>query len=189
MTKISTRDLIVETASKLFYDKGYNLIGINEIIAKSGIAKATLYNHFKSKEDLCLAYLDDRDQKLMESLKQHCDKLTKGKKQLIGILEFVLDFYNDKKFNGCWCLRTIAEVPKDNKRIRAKIKASKTQLLDFIESKVINNTKDLNNKDISKLARTIYLLYESSLAESHLHGESWPIESNIDILKSLLKKI
>lgn len=187
MARVNTRDLIVETASQLFYDKGYNLIGINEIIEKSGIAKATLYNHFKSKEDLCVAYLESRDSKLMEDLKLFCEKKPKGKKRLIGILEFVLEFYNDKKFNGCWCLRTIAEVPKDNKRIRDKIRSSKTNLLNYIENLVIDNINGIKKDKAIKLSRSIYLLYEAALSESHLHNEAWPIENNIDLLKTLLK--
>ena len=54
--KSDIRENIVKTASELFYRNGYNSTGINEIIRESGIAKATLYNHFKSKEDLCLSY-------------------------------------------------------------------------------------------------------------------------------------
>lgn len=60
MAARDTKDLILETASNLFCNNGYNLIGINEIIDKSGIAKATLYNHFKTKEDILLAYLDKK---------------------------------------------------------------------------------------------------------------------------------
>lgn len=188
MVKINTKNLIVDTASQLFYEKGYNLVGINEIIEKSGIAKATLYNHFKSKEDLCLAYLDSRDSKLMEDLKQYCNQKPKGHKRIIGILEFVLDFYRGKNFNGCWCLRTIAEVPKNNKRIRAKIKSSKLNLLNYIESLVIENISGITKKNSSKLSQSIYLLYESALAESHLHDDEWPIHQSLELLKLILKK-
>ena len=48
---------ILAVASELFYRQGYRATGINEVIARSGVAKATFYNHFPSKEDLCLAYL------------------------------------------------------------------------------------------------------------------------------------
>ncbi|MEM6772989.1 MAG: helix-turn-helix domain-containing protein, partial [Bacteroidota bacterium] len=67
MDRAKTHLHIIKTASRLFYDKGYNLTGINEIIAEAGIAKATLYSHFKSKEDLCLAYLNYRDENLIKS--------------------------------------------------------------------------------------------------------------------------
>ena len=67
--KSNTRAKIIETASELFYTKGYNLTGINEIIKESGIAKATLYSHFNSKEDLLVAYLEAKDAELLKNIK------------------------------------------------------------------------------------------------------------------------
>ena len=49
MKHAEVRNRIIETASDLFYRNGYNSTGINQIIAEAGIAKATLYNHFKSE--------------------------------------------------------------------------------------------------------------------------------------------
>lgn len=188
MKRINIKELIIDTASELFYERGYNLVGINEIIEKSGIAKATLYNHFKSKEDLCIAYLDKRDSDFLKDIEAYCSEKPKGNKRLIAILEFLRSFYGNKKFNGCWCLRTIAEVPKDNVRIRTKVKSNKNIFLDFILKLVAENKSDLTKKKKIQLARRIYLLYESAVGESHLQSESWPIEENIELLKELLKK-
>lgn len=188
MAKKNTRDLIIETASALFYSRGYNLVGINEIIEESGIAKATLYNHFKSKEDLCLAYLDKRDKELINNIQVFCDKKPKGPKRLIALLEFLLPFFESENFNGCWCLRTIAEVPQDNVRIRGKIKTNKNLFLDFIQAQVEENMSQLSKAKRLKLGRTIYLLYEGAVAESHLQNEAWPIKDNIVVLKTLLKQ-
>ncbi|WP_299666825.1 TetR/AcrR family transcriptional regulator [uncultured Psychromonas sp.] len=52
------RQLLIDTALSLFYKKGINTIGINEILQVSGVAKNTLYNHFSSKEELILAALE-----------------------------------------------------------------------------------------------------------------------------------
>ena len=51
------RERILETARALFYTRGVNNVGIDLIILESGVAKATLYKHFKSKDDLILAYM------------------------------------------------------------------------------------------------------------------------------------
>lgn len=52
------RQQLINIALQLFYEKGINSVGINEILSVSGIAKKTLYNHFTSKEDLVLAALE-----------------------------------------------------------------------------------------------------------------------------------
>ena len=48
---------LIETASELFYKQGYSLTGINEVIKEANIAKATLYNYYKSKDELCVEFL------------------------------------------------------------------------------------------------------------------------------------
>ena len=187
MKRNETRELIIDTASDLFYKKGYNLTGINEIIAEAGIAKATLYSHFRSKEDLCIAYLEARDETLIENISKFCADKAKGNDQLIAVIEFLILFFKDKDFNGCWCIRTIAEVPKDNHKVRDKIKENKNLLLNFIHQLVAENKPGLAEEAQQKLARRIYLLYESAVTESHLQTDSWPIHESIDLLKSILK--
>jgi AcrR family transcriptional regulator len=58
----SPRERIVETTFELFAKQGYNSTGINQIIADAGVAKASFYLHFKSKEDLCVEFLNVRHQ-------------------------------------------------------------------------------------------------------------------------------
>ena len=183
-----TRHHIIETASELFYKKGYNSTGINEIIKESGIAKATLYSHFKSKEDLLVAYLDAKDAELIQNVEVFCNSKPKGDKRLIAVLEFLARFFNQENFNGCWCIRTIAEVPRDNKRIRLKIKSNKKRLLDFLKRLVIENKHSLSSKKQEQLTNQLYLLYEAALTESHIHDAEWPIETSIEILREKLKE-
>jgi AcrR family transcriptional regulator len=57
-TERSARDRILDTASELFYRDGYHAVGIDTIVARSGVAKMTLYRHFPSKDDLIAAYLE-----------------------------------------------------------------------------------------------------------------------------------
>ena len=54
----SARDRILDTASALFYRDGYHAVGIDTIVAESGVAKMTLYRHFRSKDHLIAAYLE-----------------------------------------------------------------------------------------------------------------------------------
>ncbi len=186
--KQDTRQRIIEIASTLFYDKGYNLTGINEIIEEAGIAKATLYSHFRSKEDLFLAYLDAKDKQLIEDLRKFIARKRVGDNQLIGVLEFLIPFFDTPDFNGCWCIRSVAEVPKDNQKIRDKIKTNKLQFLAYLKMLVDQNKVGLHAKKREKLAKEIYLLYEGALTESTLHNEAWPIKMAISLLKDRLKQ-
>jgi len=184
---MDTRNNIINTAAHLFYNRGYNLTGINEIIAESGIAKATLYSHFKSKEDLFIAYLEMKDDNFLRELTTYCNKKPKGNRRLIAILDFLIEFFNEEDFNGCWCIRSIAEVPKENKKIRDIIKNNKLKFKDFVNHLVLDNRGDLRSKKVEKLTNELYLLYEAAVTESHIHSAEWPIKAAISLFKDRLK--
>ena len=51
------KDRILETASRLFYTQGYNATGINQILEEAKVAKASLYTHYGSKDELGIVYV------------------------------------------------------------------------------------------------------------------------------------
>ena len=69
------RDHLVERALALFNAHGYHATGIDKILADAGVAKMTLYNHFKSKDELILAALAARDQQFRRWLRRRVEKL------------------------------------------------------------------------------------------------------------------
>ncbi len=176
---------IIETAANLFYQNGYNLTGINEIISEAGIAKATLYNHFKSKDDICIAYLQYKNEGLLEAVKNFTDEGPIGEGRVIGLFDFLIEFFQSDTFNGCWCINTISELPKENEDIRKEIQTQKLQFLNLIEGLVEENLIVKEGLTSSMLAKQIYLLYEGAVAESHLHQDVWPMT----VAKEMCKKI
>jgi len=177
MKQPDVRQHIIETASHLFYQNGYNLTGINEIIREANIAKATLYHHFKSKDDICLAYLRHKHSAFMSAFQIHISKAAPGKTRLLAIFSFLKNFFKHDDFNGCWCINTLSEIPKDKAHIRNEIKEQKQALLTVIQELVEKNHSLATKKENILLARQIYLLYEGAVVESHLHEDKWPIQS------------
>lgn len=167
---------IVETASFLFYKNGYNSTGINEIIAEANIAKATLYNHFKSKEEICIAYLKYKNTTFLEDISEFASSKKSGITQILSIFDFLQLFFKDKDFNGCWCIKTVAEIPRENQNIRSEIIKSKSDFIKLISELVETNLKEKSKKERTSIAKQIYLLYEGAVAESHLHQKDWPIK-------------
>ncbi len=180
------RENIIQTASYLFYQNGYSLTGINEIIKESGIARATLYNHFKSKEDICIAYLKYKNTNFINDIKEFTLNTPKGKEQLLSLFKFLELFFRSRDFNGCWAINTISEIPKENQKIRAEIQQQKSQFKILIETLVESNFPHQSENENRLLAGHIYLLYEAALSESHLHQEVWPIELAIELCKKIV---
>jgi len=180
------RDRIIETAATLFYQNGYNSTGINEIIQKAEIAKATLYSHFRSKEEICIAYLRFKDGQLINDLNAFTSSHPQGKERIISLFDFLEKFYETSDFNGCWCIKTVAEIPKDNETIRLEIQKQKNNLIGLISDLVANNLHELTQEEQQSIARKIYLMYESAVSESHLHQNKWPIKECKDLCQTLL---
>ena len=188
MKRSNTKQLIIDTASKLFYKNGYNLTGINEIIAEAGIAKATLYSHFKAKDELAVAYLEKRDRELLVGMEEFLSQKPLGNDRLMGVLEYLLSFYQEPEFAGCWCIRTYAEIPAENELIRGKIRQLKGIYLTFLRNLVLINRPDLNPESQEQLAKRLYLIYEGAVSESHLQNDAWPIHEAMSLLQLILER-
>ena len=180
------RHKIVKTASNLFYKNGYNSTGINEIISESGIAKATLYNHFKSKDDICIAFLEFKHTAFMKEIEAFAKAKEKGSAQLLALFDYLQQFFWDKDFNGCWGIKTVAEIPQDNEKIRTELQKQKKGFLELIIALVTENLKNDNQEEITTIGRRIYLLYESAIVECHLHQNDWPIKEAKEMCSQII---
>src|SRR5699024_11982996 len=85
MTKQSNpKQRLLETASELFYRQGYNNTGINQGIDEAGVAKASLYQHFGSKEELCIAYLEVKHKNWFEEVNQFISSEDNPKEKILA---------------------------------------------------------------------------------------------------------
>lgn len=186
MKRALIRQHIIQTASDLFYTNGYNRTGINEIIKEANIAKATLYNHFKSKEDICVAYLKFKNETFLKSIKSFIEAKPNGEEKILGLFDFLESFFNSDKFNGCWCINTVSEIPKSNLIIKSEILSQKKALINYISNLIHTQLKNYEDTECISLANKIYLLYEGAVSESNLQDNVWPIHSAKSICKQIL---
>lgn len=106
----SARERILETAADLFYREGIRAVGIDTIIARSGVAKMSLYRNFDSKDDLVCAYLEDIGGRFWSwwdaVTARHPDD---PRAQLIGLFTSLGHWIGHPKFRGCPFINTAAE--------------------------------------------------------------------------------
>lgn len=113
IAKGTARDHILSVAADLFYNNGIRAVGIDTIVAKSGVAKTTLYDHFPSKDDLVNAYLNQSDEQfwglVASTLEKHPDQ---PKQQLKDLFEAFENMIATPESLGCMFLSTAAEFPE-----------------------------------------------------------------------------
>ncbi|MDY6783779.1 MAG: TetR/AcrR family transcriptional regulator [Cyanobacteriota bacterium] len=105
------RQQILETASELFYQKGIQHVGINEVIAESGVAKRTLYRWFPSKDRLIEEVAKYRAEGWLRWFKDAVsDKGNTPKERLLATFDVLQAWYAEPNFRGCPFINAVLEI-------------------------------------------------------------------------------
>lgn len=119
--KISAKERILETALKLFYKHGLSAVGIDWIIAESGVAKASFYKHFPSKNDLIEAFIEKRDKNWLETTQNAMSRLNLPPlNRPLALFDILQARLEDEEFRGCAFINTMVELASpDHKAFKA----------------------------------------------------------------------
>ena len=190
LAALATRERILEVATDLFYRQGYRATGINEVILKSGVAKATFYSHFPSKDDLGLAYLGQ----IMESEIVHLNNSIQAAKgpleRFYAVIRSLEPWLRDTRFRGCAFLNMASETP-DPKHPLRKVG---TRIYDAARSRVETLTEELIASDAGKyghldaeeLAAGYMVAFTGAVALAELYHAIWPVEDALKTVRRLI---
>ena len=128
----SARHRLLDTATRLFYEEGIHAVGIDRIIAEAGVAKATFYNHFPSKDDLVVAYLEEMD-RLGRAAVAALPKQP-PRKMISAIMERISKAVTAGDWRGCPFLNAAAEYPDPASPVRQAINARRVWYHDSLEN-------------------------------------------------------
>ena len=161
----SKRDLLIETALDLFCRDGFHATGIDKILAESGVAKMTLYNHFTSKDELILAALHRRDEMFRNDLRRKVEKRAKTpRRRLLAIFDVLGDWMASRDFNGCTFINASAEYGKRDDPIHAAAVEHKRLIGAFVREL----TEASGVKDPDALAQGLMLLMEGAIVMAYV---------------------
>lgn len=108
--RVSTRERLLAAADELFYAEGVNSVGVDQVIRKAGVARASLYNTFGSKSELVRAYLKGRHAQTRERMARELEaRYRTPRERLVGIFEVQGDIFADPDFRGCAFMCASAE--------------------------------------------------------------------------------
>ena len=176
MKELSVRERIIRTASDLFYFKGYNQTGINQIIKDANVAKASMYQHFRSKEEVAVAYLQGRHYMWMGKLIDFVADKKGNKEKIVASFDYLLDWLNGVDFRGCGFQNIICDIPSDHNKIRAQVVSHKNDLQEWIRT-TLKEDGDYSSEEADKLGDEILVLIEGAIILSQIQSKDWPITS------------
>ena len=184
MRDSAVKDRILDTASRLFYDQGYHITGINQIIEEAEIARASLYNHFPSKTDLLLAYLDRTHAEWFVELDRHLAPLATPREKLLALFDFRIQRQKKLRYKGCHFNKITAETC-DDEQVYQRVKAHKGRFRQYIRELVAAvGHRGLLEDEI--LADTLFLLLEGGIAVGAMFRSSEDAEKARRIAEMLL---
>ncbi len=171
---ITVREHIIQTACKLFHEQGYNLTGINQIIDEAGLAKASLYYHFPSKEDLCVAYLQRRNKLWFDGLESYLNGTSEPRHRIVKTFDFRALHLENNNFGGCSYIKIISEMPQRGEKINRQVLLQKEkQRLFFLE---LTRLAIGNRKTAARVADTIFLLFDGGTVQCQVYREVTPLQ-------------
>ncbi len=160
----SARERILQTAFRLFYAHGVRGVGVDTVIAESGVAKATLYKHFRSKDDLVLAYLDEVDRIWRGQLEAAAEAAgADPRDQLVGMFDALVTSCRSDSYHGCAFINTAAESTPGS-----TVHARTVEHKDAVRAWVRDLAGAAGASDPDGLATSLTLLLDGGLASGVL---------------------
>ena len=160
----AARERILATAFELFYARGIRGVGIDLIIARSGVAKATFYKHFPSKDDLVVAYLDTVDGVWSGQLRAAADAAgPEPADQLVGMFDALANACRREGYRGCAFINAAAE-SQPGTAVHDRTVAHKSAVLAWVRGLA----QRAGARDPAALARSLTLLLDGGLASGAL---------------------
>jgi AcrR family transcriptional regulator len=178
-------DKILDTAERLFYVQGFNTTGINQIIEEADIAKASLYKHFETKNDLLVAYIQRTHERWFDRLETTVNKVADPKKKLLAIFDYHIERQEIRQFGGCPFIKANDEAGSNDQRVLNEIQTAKLHSKAFIKTLVKNSGHKKTLTD-EELAETIYVMLEGSIVTASVFKNPNEIQSAKNIIKRLI---
>ena len=173
-TAVDVRERILETASALFYRRGVRAVGVDLVVEEAGVAKTSLYRHFRTKDDLIAAFLHREDEDFWKCWDNATQRHhTNAEAELEAQLKWIGERVSRPNYRGCPQLNVAAEFPDLDHPARAVAIAHKKEL----RRRLRDLAERLRAKRPDELAAQLSLLINGAFVSSQMFSadEATPI--------------
>jgi len=183
----SPRERIVATAMDLFYRQGYKATGINQIVAEAGVAKASFYDHFPSKEDLLVAYAVEMARRDIAFIRDEAMKRPSAEERFFAPLEMLKPWFESTHYRGCPFQNVMVEAPPQATGVHEVARQHRESFRVFFQELALdlkNADPACRHIDPAAIATDYIVIFEGSIALCVAYRATWPL----DQAKTMLAK-
>jgi AcrR family transcriptional regulator len=165
------RDRILATARDLFYREGIRAVGVDTIVERSGVAKASLYHWFPTKDDLIAKFLEHENAEFWaywdKVAEQHAGR---PRDELAAHLKWIAAYIGGPRYRGCPFLNATAEFPDERHPARKVCFANKAE----VRRRLADLAGQIGVTDAETLADRLVLVIDGAFANSQVLGKRGP---------------
>jgi AcrR family transcriptional regulator len=164
------RQRIVAAAIELFYTRGFQAVGLDNVIAEAGVTKTTFYKHFDGKPDLMVAAVQQRDTWESEAWDRAVTRIagTDPRGRLLAFFDVLDVWFNDPAFRGCVFINTASEFPDPKDPVHKAAAAHKRKSRDLFR----DLARNAGARDPEAFADRYTALIEGTLVLRQVHGRN-----------------
>jgi len=152
----SARERLLEAANELFYDEGVHTVGIDRVIERAGVAKASLYNTFGSKDELVRAYLEGRHARVAARITRYLERYGDPRDRLLGVFEAQGELFAEEGFRGCAFVSASAESPGE------AVSRAADDYRGWVRGLLTGLSREAGAADPEKLGRQLHMIYDGA---------------------------
>ena len=162
---LSARGRLLAAAEELFYEEGLNSVGIDRVIERAGVAKASLYSIFGSKDELIRCYLETRQQARQARINARLSLASGPEAKILAVFELLGELAAEPNYRGCAFARARNECKPDSRTRTACDDARH-----WMRTLFSNLARDAGAQQPEQLAKQLVLLYDGAVVSAHMDG-------------------
>jgi AcrR family transcriptional regulator len=158
------RDRILESAYELFSRRGIRAVGIEEVIGRAAVAKATLYRHFPSKDELVLAFLQQRETRWTHGWVE-AEARRRGstpEERLLAIFDLFDEWFHRADFEGCSFINVLLETAS----LEHPVGRASAKHLENIRAVLRPLAEEAGLRDVDAFARSFHILMKGAIVQA-----------------------
>jgi AcrR family transcriptional regulator len=161
--RLSARDRLLAAADELFYAEGVHVVGVDRIVERAGVTKASLYNTFGSKDELVRSYLENHFRRRQARIAQILAAHTTPRERLLAVFAEVEGMLAGSAFRGC---RFISAAAESQPGEAGEIVAEKYRA--WLWSVFTELARAVGASDPKQVGRQLFLLYDGAAVAARM---------------------
>lgn len=180
----SVRERLLQAADELFYREGIYTVGIDRILEHAGVAKASLYGTFGSKDELICAYLEERARWLKERIEKRIAGVDSPRERILAVFDEFADRVAEDVYYGCPFIRACAERPLGPNPAREAASAFRS----WRRGLFARLAQELGVRDADDMSKQLSLIYDGTAVAVSMDGDPAAALAARQIVERLLAK-